>query len=116
MDVSMPEDRIVLAVRRGTQWADGARKGVRLTIADSGPGISLASRRRLFEPFFSTKAELGTGLGLWISKGIVEKHGGSLRFRSSTRLGKHGTIFSIFLPIDEPAELHPRADVRDKSA
>jgi signal transduction histidine kinase len=103
-------------VRRGTQWTDGARKGVRLTVADSGPGISLASRRRLFEPFFSTKAELGTGLGLWISKGIVEKHGGSLRFRSSTRLGKHGTIFSIFLPIDEPAELHPRADVRDKSA
>jgi PAS domain S-box-containing protein len=116
MDVSMPEDRIVLAVRRGTQWTDGARKGVRLTVADSGPGISLASRRRLFEPFFSTKAELGTGLGLWISKGIVEKHGGSLRFRSSTRLGKHGTIFSIFLPIDEPAERHPRADVRNKSA
>ena len=116
MDVSMPDDRIVLSVRRGTQWSNGLRKGVRLTVADSGPGISLASRRRLFEPFFSTKAELGTGLGLWISRGIVEKHGGSLRFRSSTRLGKHGTVFSIFLPIDEPGERHAGADVRDLSA
>jgi PAS domain S-box-containing protein len=116
MDVSTPEDRIVLSVHRGTQWTDGMRKGVRLTVADSGPGISLASRRRLFEPFFSTKAELGTGLGLWISKGIVEKHGGSLRFRSSTRLGKHGTVFSIFLPLDEIGERQSRADVRDKSA
>jgi PAS domain S-box-containing protein len=102
MDVSAPNDRVILSVRRGIEWKNGMRSGVRLSVADSGPGISLASRRRLFEPFFSTKAELGTGLGLWISKGIVEKHGGSLRYRSSTRRERHGTVFSIFIPSEEP--------------
>ena len=104
MDVSAPNDRIILSVRRGIEWKNGMREGVRLSVADSGPGISLASRRRLFEPFFSTKADLGTGLGLWISKGIVEKHGGSLRYRSSTKRERHGTVFTIFLPSDRSAD------------
>ena len=103
MDVSAPDDRIVISVHRGTQWQGEMRRGVRLSVADSGPGISQASRKRLFEPFFSTKADVGTGLGLWISKGIIEKHGGSLRYRSSTRLEKHGTVFSIFLPFEAGA-------------
>jgi len=52
----------------------------------------------LFEPFFTTKGERGTGLGLWVSSGIVQKHGGSIRVRSSTRAGRSGTCFSVFLP------------------
>jgi len=51
---------------------------VEITVTDTGCGISEANRRQLFEPFFTTKADVGTGLGLWVSKGIVEKHGGSI--------------------------------------
>jgi signal transduction histidine kinase len=75
----------------------GGRKGVRLTIADTGHGIPAAVQRRIFEPFFTTKDLNGTGLGLWISEGIVQRHQGRLTLRS--RQGKrHGTVFSLFLP------------------
>ncbi len=67
-------------------------------VADNGPGISRELRSRIFEPFFTTKAEKGTGLGLWVVRGIVAKHGGSIRMRSSTRPGRTGTLFSVFLP------------------
>jgi PAS domain S-box-containing protein len=73
-------------------------RGVRVVIADSGPGIPAENRRRLFEPFFTTKGEKGTGLGLWVSQGIVSKHGGRIQLRSSTCPGRTGTVFSIYLP------------------
>lgn len=82
--------------RRRVPRADG----IRVLVADSGPGIPAENRRRLFEPFFTTKGEKGTGLGLWVSQGIVVKHGGRLQMRSSTRPGCSGTVFSIFLPAD----------------
>jgi len=74
--------------------------GARLTIADSGVGIPVAIQKHLFEPFFTTKKNVGTGLGLWVSKTIVEKHGGSIRVRSSTVPGKSWTAFSLFLPLN----------------
>ena len=52
----------------------------------------------IFEPFFTTKGIKGTGLGLWVSKGIVQRYGGSIRMYSRTKAGKSGTAFSIFLP------------------
>lgn len=94
------------------------QRGVRLTIADSGPGIPEAIRTRIFEPFFTTKQDVGTGLGLWISKNIVEKHNGSLRMRSSTTPGKSWTVFSIFLPFEAAtsAESNTRAEKASHSA
>ncbi len=77
-----------------------ARRGVKVTIADTGSGMSNDVKRRIFEAFYSTKGNNGTGLGLWISRGIVEKHKGTLRFSTSTSENHHGTVFSIFLPID----------------
>ena len=77
------------------------RPGVRITIADTGHGMSQETIRRIFEPFFTTKDLNGTGLGLWISAGIVERHQGSIRVRSSTRPGKSGTVFTLFLPCEE---------------
>jgi signal transduction histidine kinase len=74
------------------------RRGLRITIADTGHGMSLAVRKRLFEPFYTTKDLNGTGLGLWISAGIVNRHHGRLTFRSSLHPIHHGTIFSLFLP------------------
>jgi signal transduction histidine kinase len=64
-------------------------------VADSGSGISSEVIERIFEPFYSTKGNRGTGLGLWVSKEIVTKHRGIMRVKS--KLGR-GTTFSIFLP------------------
>jgi signal transduction histidine kinase len=92
--------RLIVSVRDGRDWTRGGRrrKGVRLTIADTGCGISRENRRRLFEPFFTTKADKGTGLGLWVLRGIVSKHEGTIRIRSSDAAGKSGTVVSLFLP------------------
>jgi len=80
------------------EWNNARRPGVRVVIADNGVGISSENRKRLFEPFVTTKGERGTGLGLWVSSGIVKKHEGYIRLRSSTQTGRSGTCFSIFLP------------------
>ena len=85
------------------------RKGVRLTVADSGPGIPLEVRTRLFEPFFTTKKDVGTGLGLWVCKGIVKKHDGQIRVKSSLRERDSWTAFSVFLPLDSNVSLMPDA-------
>ena len=77
-------------------------RGVRITIADTGHGITPEVRARIFEPFFTTKALNGTGLGLWISSGIVTRHKGRLTLRSTTHPTHHGTIFSLTLPVEAP--------------
>jgi signal transduction histidine kinase len=74
-------------------------KGVRLTIADSGPGIPAEIRARVFDPFFTTKKDVGTGLGLWICKSIVDRYCGSIKIWSRTTPGKSGTIVSVVLPL-----------------
>jgi signal transduction histidine kinase len=79
-------------------------RGVRFTIADTGPGIPNAIHARIFEPFFTTKKDVGTGLGLWICKTIVENHRGWLRLRSRTTPRKSWTVFSIFLPAEAAPE------------
>jgi signal transduction histidine kinase len=76
----------------------------RLTVADGGRGIPLPIQARLFEAFQSDKAEAGNGLGLWICKTIVDKHGGSTRWRSSTKGKTQGTTFSVLLPLDGPTD------------
>jgi len=90
--------RIRMRVSAATEWSGRRRSGVRLTVADSGVGIPPEIRSRLFEPFFTTKKDVGTGLGLWVCKGIVERHHGSIRVKSSTRSGHSWTVFTVFLP------------------
>jgi PAS domain S-box-containing protein len=89
-----------IRVSAGAEWRDGRRQGVRLTVADTGSGISKEVRGRIFEPFFTTKRDVGTGLGLWVCKSIVENHGGSIRVRSAPTEGRSWTVFSVFLPSD----------------
>lgn len=76
----------------------GKRVGVRVNIVDSGVGIRVEDRSRIFQPFFTTKAEKGTGLGLWVSRGIIQKLEGSIGMRSWIGSGKAITCFSVFLP------------------
>ncbi len=80
--------------------ATAGRKGVRVSVADTGSGIPPEIRQRIFEPFFSTKDTTGIGLGLWVSDGILRKHGAHLRLRSSTHPEHHGTVFTLFFPED----------------
>lgn len=94
--------RLILRTRDCTSWRTGER-GVRITVADTGYGMSAETRARIFEAFYTTKGSSGTGLGLWISKGIIEKHHGKLGVRSSNRPPCTGSVFSLFLPRDAPA-------------
>jgi two-component system sporulation sensor kinase C len=91
---------LYLRNRETRDWRTGER-GVALTIADVGSGISPETMRNIFTAFFTTKGIAGTGLGLWISREIVVRHKGHLRVRSSQRPGRSGTVFVLFLPFDE---------------
>lgn len=92
--------RLLLRTRAAIDWKTG-RNGVMFTVADTGSGMSAPTMSRIFEPFFTTKDIGGTGLGLWISREIVERHRGSLRVRSRQSPHLSGTVFTLFLPIDE---------------
>jgi PAS domain S-box-containing protein len=81
--------------------------GARITVADTGTGFLPKMRKHLFEPFHTSKEITGTGLGLWISKGIVDKHGGRIKMRSKHQDHSpefHGTLFSLWLPLDVQSE------------
>ncbi len=86
-----------------TNWRTGER-GVRVAIADTGHGMDEKTRRRLFEPFFTTKGDNGTGLGLWVSREILNKHKALLRLRTRSEPGPSGTVFSIWFPLNAPLE------------
>lgn len=90
-----------LCVRESVDTGTGQR-GQSVSIIDTGTGIRVEDRKHLFEPFFSTKAAKGTGLGLWISKGILEKYGGHISYRCYQSGGSNLTCFRVFLPC-EPA-------------
>ena len=90
--------KIRLHAYASADWHRG-RRGLRVMVADNGPGIPAEARDKIFDPFFTTKGENGTGLGLWITSGIVEHSGGMLRLRTVTRDGRSGTCFSVFFPM-----------------
>ena len=96
-DATRQGGRIIVRERKATHPVSG-KPGVRFTVGDTGHGISIENRARIFDAFHSTKGNNGTGLGLWITKEIVERHGGSIRFSSSTAPTRSGTVFSMFIP------------------
>jgi signal transduction histidine kinase len=102
MDASLPGSTIEVSLRR-TPSLDGQRPrsnpaGVTVSVVDHGPGIPSDTLKHLFQPFFTTKGEKGTGLGLWVSQGIVQRHGGTINLESRTTEADHGTTVSVFLP------------------
>jgi PAS domain S-box-containing protein len=88
-------DKLLIHVYDSPDWRNEGKRGVRIVIADNGSGIPREVRHRLFEPFFTAKGAKGAGLGLWVSRSLVEKHGGRLQVRSTPG---GGSAFSIFLP------------------
>jgi len=94
LDAMTPEGgRLLLRVRQ-------TPGGVRVTVADTGSGMTPDVMRHIFEPFFTTKEAVGTGLGLWVSAEIVSKHKGTMRVRSRARdpHKRGGTVFSVVFP------------------
>jgi len=98
IDAMSPMDsgRVIIRTSPARDWKSG-RDGIAVTVADTGSGMDKKTIAHIFEPFFSTKGITGTGLGLWVSLELIEKHQGTIRVRSHR--GKNcGTIFRIFLP------------------
>jgi PAS domain S-box-containing protein len=101
IDASPSRSRLILRVKTGAP--PNGRPGALLLIEveDFGSGIQPHHQPRVFEPFFTTKPDFGTGLGLWVTRELVEKHGGTIDFRSTCEEGTNGTCFSVVLPAGE---------------
>jgi PAS domain S-box-containing protein len=104
LDACNDGDAICVRVRAAVSPRDPALRGVRIAVADTGCGIAPENMERIFEPFFTTKKDTGTGLGLWVSRELMEKCGGNLSVRSSVNGRRTGTVFSLFLPGSAPSE------------
>ena len=118
--IGMAGGTIVVRADIRSGWKGQSTHGVRITVADNGTGIPNDALPHLFEPFFTTKGEHGTGLGLWVTQGIANRLGGSIRVRSETSPGKSGTSFSFFLPSElirpaEPKALTVKSQVETKT-
>ncbi|HZU31777.1 MAG TPA: ATP-binding protein [Candidatus Angelobacter sp.] len=95
---AMPAGGKLRVTVRETSERGQLPRGIRVSVCDTGSGISPQDAKRLFEPFFTTKSVKGTGLGLWISKGIVQKYDGTIKFRSLKLTGGSATCFCVFIP------------------
>lgn len=107
MDAVEQGGRIVVRARPSHSWKHPDVHGIRFTVADTGSGMSSEVQARIFEAFFTTKEATGTGLGLWVSHEIIQKHRGVVRVRSrvASSDGPGGTVFHIFLPdVETPVE------------
>ena len=90
---AMPEGGVLSIKTR-----EVGEKGVEILVSDKGTGISPENLGRVFEPFFSTKGQRGTGIGLWVARQLLEKRGGSINLLSSTEFPRNGTTVSVFIP------------------
>jgi PAS domain S-box-containing protein len=103
---AMPEGGDLHVRLRPSTCERTGRPGLRVTVADTGTGFLPKMRQKLFEPFHTSKESTGTGLGLWISKGIIDKHAGRMQMKSRQAHPEkpgHGTLFSLWLPLKEAA-------------
>jgi PAS domain S-box-containing protein len=100
-EAASPGGKVMVSLASQAVGTDGSgqkmQAGATVTIADNGAGIPPEVEPHLFQPFFTTKGERGTGLGLWVSRGIINKHGGSISLKSDTSKTAHGTVVSVFL-------------------
>lgn len=108
IEATAPRGRIVIRISASRRWSSPNSRGLRLSIGDNGTGIPEDVRSHLGQPFFTTKGQSGTGLGLWVTQSILHRYGGYLQLRSSTSSARHGTVFSLFLPSSQrPVAVFP---------
>jgi signal transduction histidine kinase len=112
IEASPDGGKLVLRVHRARKWSDEGISGMRIVIADTGSGIDAETRQNLGQIFYTTKGQRGTGLGLWVTQAIVKRYGGEIQLYSSTRPGRHGTVFSIFMPTN----MRPHAVMLDSGS
>lgn len=98
VEYTQPGGMLRVRLSPGQDWKRRSRRGIRIVVSDNGPGIPRENLPHLFAPFYSTKTKPASGLGLWVSREVVEKYEGAIRVRSSTRRGVSGTCVSVFLP------------------
>jgi PAS domain S-box-containing protein len=99
IDATASGGKIIVREKNATDWQTG-EQGVRITVADTGHGMSAETRQLIFDPFLTTKGITGTGLGLWVSAEILKKHRAKIRVHSRQKQPGQGTVFSIFFPHD----------------
>jgi two-component system NtrC family sensor kinase len=97
LDAVAEGGQVTLRAGHSKGFGESGRR-IRFTVSDNGHGISPSALEEIFKPFFTTKGTVGNGLGLWVSKQIVEKHGGSIQVRSCRNGPYQGTTFSVILP------------------
>ena len=95
-EAALPGTTVTIRIREVSR---AGQTGTRVTIHDRGRGIPPEIQKKIYDPFFTTKDLKGSGLGLWTSKQLIQRHGGSIRFRTSCRQGASGTMFEVFLPV-----------------
>jgi len=108
VDAAGAQGRILIRMR-GVPAEEFRGAGVVIEILDSGPGVTDQASHKLFQPFFTTKGENGTGLGLWVSMGIVQKHGGTIRIENSNDGDLRGATVRVYLPVRTLATPSSRA-------
>jgi signal transduction histidine kinase len=116
LDAMNGPGKLVLSIDQTRNWSADSGNAVRVMVCDSGPGVPEEVRDKLMEPFVTSKGEKGTGLGLWVCRGIVEKYHGHLRYRTSTRAGHTGTCFSIVLPASAPERSVSREKTKQRAS
>jgi len=99
LDSIFEDGKVVLRASSSINPTDQNRR-IRITVADNGRGIDQSVLPRIFDAFFTTKGDIGNGLGLWICRQIIDNHGGSIRVRTATAGVYRGTTFSVILPVD----------------
>ena len=99
---AMPDGGVLrIHLRNRSEGREGSsRRGICVNITDTGSGIPPAIREKVFQPFFSTKSDKGTGLGLWVSRGIAQKLNGTIQFRCTKRRDCSMTSFAVFIPTE----------------
>jgi PAS domain S-box-containing protein len=111
---SMPDGgRLIVRVRPGVDWRTD-QPGVRITIADTGYGMSAETREHIYQAFYTTKGSEGSGLGLWVTANIVRKHAGNIHVRSRRHPEGGGTVFSLVFPRTGAAGTN--SDIRNHAA
>ena len=105
IEASPAGGKLTLRIHNARKWTDEGINGIRIVVADQGHGIDAETREHLGQLFYTTKGQRGTGLGLWVTRAIIKRYGGEIQLYSTTKEGRSGTVFSIFMPTN----LRPQA-------